>query len=78
MPMRLRKTGQVFLRRMGVDTLVFTPDVINALTQLKILQGKAPSSNKTWSLLQTNLDNWHKETGYSLNKISQLLALSSD
>ena len=69
------KTGQVFLRRMGVDTLVFTPDVVSALTKLDVLSGKAPSSKKDWKKVQDLIDLWACE-GYGLNQISQFLALS--
>jgi len=70
------KTGQVFLRRMGIDTLVFTKDVIKSLSREGILSNKMPSSKKDWAKLQQALDTWHQQSGYSLNEISQILALS--
>jgi len=70
------KTGQVFLRRMGVDTFVFTQDTIRALSREGILNNKIPSSKRDWAKLQQALNSWHQQSGYSLNEISQILALS--
>jgi 3-methyladenine DNA glycosylase Tag len=71
------KTGQIYLRRMGVDTLVFTDDVVKALTAANVLTNdKPPGSKKDWQTLQKTLNDWHEESGYSLNEISQILALS--
>jgi len=72
------KTAQVFLRRMGVDTLIFTPDVLSALTKAGVLHNKPPSSKLNWAILQDTLNLWHQETKLSLNEISQILALSTD
>jgi len=70
------RTGQVFLRRMGVDTLVFSPDVLAALACHADLS-KAPSSGKGFQALQRVLDDWHRQSGRSLTEISQILAFSS-
>ena len=70
------KTGQVFLRRMGVDTLVFTEDVIKALSREKILSRRMPSSKRDLVAVQKAIDIWHEQSGYGLNAISQILALS--
>lgn len=70
------KTGQVFLRRMGVDTLVFTEDVIKALSREKILDKRMPGSKKDLAAVQKAIDVWHEQSGYGLNEISQILALS--
>ena len=69
------KTAQVFLRRMGIDTPVFTKDVLKALARTG-MSGKHPTSNKAWQDTQVVFDMWHKETGYSLTELSQILALS--
>lgn len=70
------KTGQLFLREMGVDTLVFSTDVVKRLTLEGITSGAPPTSKKSWMALQQALDYWHQETGLSLNEISQILAYS--
>ena len=69
------KTGQVFLRRMGVDTLAFSNDVIKALGREGVVS-KMPSSGKDFAAVQHAIDQWHGETGRPLTQISQILALS--
>ncbi len=69
------RTGQTFLRRMGVSTLVFTPDVLHALAREDVV-GKAPSSNRDWASLQQAIDQWMADSGRSLTAISQILAFS--
>ena len=71
------KTGQVFLRRMGIDTLVFTPDVLKALHREGVVD-RMPGSNRDWESLQLAIDKWQGESGRSLNEISQILAFSID
>jgi len=69
------RVGQIALRRLGVDTLVLSADVVGALAQAGSIN-KMPNSKKAWALLQETIDQWQAETAYSLNKISQLLGLS--
>ena len=71
------KTGQVFLRRMGIDTLIFTPDVLKALRREGVVD-RMPGSNRDWESLQLAIDKWQGESGRSLNEISQILAFSID
>ena len=69
------RTGQVFLRRMGVDTLMFSGDMILALTSMGVIDG-VPSSKASWKKLQEATDRWRDETGFSLSELSQILAWS--
>lgn len=71
------RTGQIFLRRMGVSTLIFTPDVLKALAREGVI-GKAPASKSDWISLRHALDRWVEESGRSLTEISQILAYSVD
>ncbi len=71
------RTGQTFLRRMGVDTLVFSPDVLKALDREGVV-AKMPSSEKDFVAVQSALDAWTEETGHALTQISQILAFSVD
>lgn len=71
------KTGQIFLRRMGIDTLVFTADVLKALRREGVVD-RMPGSNRDWDAMQSAIDTWHEESGRSLNEISQILAFSID
>ena len=69
------KTAQIFLRRMGVDSFVFSNDVIRALQLAEVLD-KAPSSKKAWLSFQDAINTWRAESKRSLNEISQILAYS--
>jgi len=71
------RTGQVFLRRMGVDTMVFSPDVLKALQREGIID-RIPGSNKDWATLQTAIDGWCRKSRRTLTEISQILAFSVD
>ncbi|WP_288349293.1 DNA-3-methyladenine glycosylase I [uncultured Thalassospira sp.] len=70
------KTGQVALRRIGMDTPIFSNDVIETLKSEGVVT-KMPSSNKDFALIQAALDQWHKESGRPLTQISQILAFSA-
>ena len=70
------KTGQVALRRIGMDTPIFSNDVIEALKSEGVVT-KMPSSNKDFASVQAALDHWHKESGRPLTQISQILAFSA-
>ncbi len=65
----------VILRRMGVDALVPSGDVIGALHDANIIDGPL-KSKKSWKQLQHALDQWQAETGRSITEISQILGLS--
>jgi len=71
------KMGQIFLRRMGVDTLVFTNDVLKALNREGVVD-RVPTSIRDWVSLQTAIDKWCETSERSLNEISQILAFSVD
>lgn len=68
-------TGQIFLRRMGVDALVFSRDVVSALQREGIV-AKVPTSKKDLAAVQAALNAWRSETGLPLTHISQILAFS--
>ncbi|WP_346837081.1 DNA-3-methyladenine glycosylase I [Microbulbifer sp. SAOS-129_SWC] len=69
------RTAQVFLRRMGVDTLIFSSDMVQALIREGVVQ-KTPSSKKDWAALQQAIATWQGQVDRSLNEISQILAFS--
>ncbi|RMD65416.1 MAG: 3-methyladenine DNA glycosylase [Alphaproteobacteria bacterium] len=69
------RTGQIFLRRMGVDALIFSPDVLKALSREGVV-ARMPSSEKDFAAVQSAIDTWAEETGRPLTQISQILALS--
>ncbi|MCO1336351.1 DNA-3-methyladenine glycosylase I [Microbulbifer sp. OS29] len=69
------KTAQVFLRRLGVDTLIFPSDTVRALIREGVVD-KSPSSKKEWAALQGAIEIWQSQSGRSLNEISQVLSFS--
>lgn len=71
------KTSQVFLQRMGVDAIAFTPDVLKALQHEGIVN-RIPGSNKDWISLQAAIDTWRSKSDRSLTEMSQILAFSVD
>ena len=69
------KTGQVALRRIGMDTPIFSSDVLEAL-KVEGIVARMPSSNKDFAAVQAAFDQWHKESGRPFTQISQILAFS--
>lgn len=69
-------TGQIFLRRMGVDTFLFSQDLILALTSTGVID-KLPTSKADWQKLQEATDRWRAETGYSISELSQIMSWST-
>ena len=69
------QTGRFFLRFVGKDTPVLSPDVVKAL----VLQGvvdKEPTSKKALAAVQAAFNTWHAESGRDLCQISRVLAAS--
>ncbi|GGB62267.1 hypothetical protein GCM10011505_48610 [Tistrella bauzanensis] len=71
------KTGQVFLRRMGVDSLILSGDVLAALSAAGVVH-RMPTSTRDVAAVQAALNQWMAESGHGLTRISQILALSID
>lgn len=68
-------TGQLFLRRIGVDTPAFMRDVVAALVREGVID-KAPTSKKALNAVQAAFDAWREESGRPMTQISLTLALS--
>lgn len=71
------QTGRFFLRFVGKDTPLLSPDVVRALVEQGVVD-KAPSSKKALSALQEAFNIWHEESGRDLCQISRVLACSVD
>lgn len=69
-------TGQMFLRHMGVDTPMLTPDVVTALREQGVFQQKSPTSKQALRDIQAAFTTWQQESGRSLSAISRALACS--
>jgi 3-methyladenine DNA glycosylase Tag len=68
-------TGPFFLREVGKDTFLLTPDVIRALRREKILTGD-PTSKRSLGAIQRAFNAWHEESGRPLCQLSLILAFS--
>jgi 3-methyladenine DNA glycosylase Tag len=71
------KTGQLFLRRMGIDAMILSDSVVSALRREGVID-KAPTSGKDMEAVRSAIDAWRAESGRSLTEISQILAYSGD
>lgn len=71
------KTGQLVLRRMGVDALIFSDAVLAALAQAGVAD-KLPASRKALAPVRAAIEAWRAQSGRSLTEISQILAYSVD
>jgi 3-methyladenine DNA glycosylase Tag len=70
------QTGRYFLRFMGKDSPILSPDVVAALIAAGVVE-KAPTSKKALAQLQGALNRWMEESGRSLTEISRILAFST-
>ncbi|MFT5432028.1 MAG: 3-methyladenine DNA glycosylase Tag [Myxococcota bacterium] len=70
-------TGPRFLRGMGRDTFILTPDVTKVLTDQGILTGK-PTSQKQQRLALEAFLRWKQESGRPMAHISVILACTVD
>jgi len=68
-------SGPYFLRSMGVDGYILSRDVTARLIAEGVVD-KTPTSQKDLAAVQTAFNTWQEQSGRSLTKISQILALS--
>lgn len=68
-------TGQYALRSMGVDSLIFSQDVVARLVAENVID-KTPSSKRALKQVQDAVNEWRTESGRSLTEISRVLAMS--
>ena len=69
------QTGRYFLRFIGKDTPVFSPDVVRALIAEGVVD-KEPSSQKALKATQDAFNAWHEQSGLPMCAISRVLACS--
>jgi 3-methyladenine DNA glycosylase Tag len=67
-------SGPYFLRMMGKDSFMLTPDVIRALNKLDIAEGKI-TAKRDRAKVQTAFNTWHEETGLKFAELSRTLAI---
>ncbi|MAK61533.1 MAG: 3-methyladenine DNA glycosylase [Ponticaulis sp.] len=68
-------SGMIFLRRMGIESLVFSNDVVRALIANGVVE-KLPNSKRDMAATQDAVSKWRSESGRTLSEISQILAMS--
>ena len=68
-------TGPYMLRALGIDTFLFSQDVEDYLRKHDIIDGGL-SSKKSLLAANSAFEQWHKESGRSLQEISSVIAFS--
>lgn len=69
--------GMMFLRFMGKDSWVTSPDMVKALAREGVIDG-APDTKKARKATQAAFDAWAAESGRPFAHISRVLAMSVD
>lgn len=67
------QTGRYFLRFVGKDTPLLSPDVLKALAHQGVID-KEPGSRAALQTLQNAFDRWRQESGRELCQISRILS----
>ncbi|MFL1455880.1 DNA-3-methyladenine glycosylase I [Marinobacter sp. GN3S48] len=68
-------TAQYFLRRVGWDGFILSPDVVAGLRREELLDA-TPGSKKALVQAQQAFTNWHRETGLPYSHLSRILSCS--
>ena len=69
------QTGRFFLRFVGKDTPLLSPDVVRALISQRVID-KEPTSARDLQKVQVAFNAWREESGQELCRISRVLACS--
>jgi 3-methyladenine DNA glycosylase Tag len=69
-------TGQYFLRWIGWDGFVISPDFGAALRDAGLEIAENPTSKRDLTRIQTQLNKWHSETGLPYRHLSRILSMS--
>ncbi len=70
-------TGQYALRFLGRESFILSPSVVAALIAAGVVD-KAPTSKGALAAAQAAFNAWKAESGWSLTRLSRVLALSAD
>ena len=70
------RTGQYFLRFIGKDCFVTSPDVVACLRDAGLDIAESPTSKKDLRKIQDQFNAWAKETGLPLTHLSRICAMS--
>ncbi|MBA3448748.1 MAG: DNA-3-methyladenine glycosylase I [Pseudaminobacter sp.] len=69
-------TGQYFLRWLGWDSFIISPDMSAALRDAGLEIAESPTSKRDLAKVQMRLNAWARETGLPYTHISRILAMS--
>lgn len=69
-------TGQYFLRWIGWDAFIISPDFAAALRDAGLEIAESPTSKSDRAKIQAQLNKWHAETGLPYRHISRILSMS--
>jgi len=70
------RTGQYFLRFIGKDCFVTSPDVVACLRDAGLDIAESPTSKKDLRKIQDQFNAWAQETGLPLTHLSRICAMS--
>jgi len=70
------RTGQYFLRFIGKDGFVTSPDVVACLRDAGLDIAESPTSKKDLRKIQDQFNAWARESGLPLTHISRICAMS--
>jgi 3-methyladenine DNA glycosylase Tag len=70
------RTGQYFLRFIGKDAFVTSPDVVACLRDAGLDIAESPTSKRDLRQIQDQFNAWAKESGLPLTHISRICAMS--
>ena len=70
------RTGQYFLRFVGKDTFVMSPDVVACLRDAGLDIADTPTSKKDLRKIQDQFNTWGQETGLPYTHLSRICAMS--
>ncbi len=68
-------SAQYFLRFMGKDSFITSPDVVTALIREEVISSE-PKSQRDLTVTQQAFNQWQQESGRSLTHISKVLAFT--
>ncbi|MDR3513938.1 MAG: DNA-3-methyladenine glycosylase I [Caulobacteraceae bacterium] len=69
-------TGQYFLRFVGFDSFMTSPDVVACLRDAGLDVAETPTSRRDLTRIQDQFNAWRAETGLSVTQMSRICAMS--
>ena len=70
-------TAQYFLRWIGWDCYITSPDMVAALRDSRLDVAESPTSKRDLALIQERMNEWRSETGLPYRHLSRILSMST-